>query len=180
MNHHGSGRFARRACLPASAHPLKGSVDSRGHASYPGPDFGPRYHTLRGNFVKAQFSPNFEKAGGLITAVTVDAANGDVLMVAYMNPEAFQLTLDTGKVHYWSRTRSKLWKKGESSGNMQDLVEMRVDCDLDAVVVRVRQTGPACHEGYRSCFFRTVDEKGELKLNDERIMTPEEIYGAKS
>ena len=136
--------------------------------------------TLRGIFVKAQFSPNFEKAGGLITAVTVDAANGDVLMVAYMNPEAFQLTLDTGKVHYWSRTRSKLWKKGESSGNMQELVEMRVDCDLDAVVVRVRQTGPACHEGYRSCFFRTVDEKGELKLNDERIMTPEEIYGAKS
>jgi phosphoribosyl-AMP cyclohydrolase len=130
--------------------------------------------------VKAQFSPNFEKAGGLITAVTVDADSGDVLMVAYMNPESFQLTLDTGKVHYWSRSRGKLWKKGESSGNMQELVEMRVDCDLDAVVLRVRQVGPACHEGYRSCFFRTVSDKGELVVNGERLMTPEEMYGAKS
>jgi phosphoribosyl-AMP cyclohydrolase len=130
--------------------------------------------------VKAQFSPNFEKAGGLITAVTVDAENGDVLMVAYMNPESFRLTLETGKVHYWSRSRGKLWKKGESSGNMQELVEMRVDCDLDAVVLKVRQTGPACHEGYRTCFYRTVDEDGGLSVNAERLMTPEEIYGAKS
>jgi phosphoribosyl-AMP cyclohydrolase len=130
--------------------------------------------------VKPQFSPNFEKAGGLITAVTVDADNGEVLMVAYMNEEAFQLTLDTKKVHYWSRTRNKLWKKGESSGNMQDLVEMRVDCDLDAVVVRAHQTGPACHEGYRSCFFRTVDESGHLQENAQRLMTPEAIYGGKS
>jgi len=130
--------------------------------------------------VKAQFTPNFEKAGGLVTAVTVDAENGEVLMVAYMNPESFRLTLETGKVHYWSRSRGKLWKKGESSGNMQDLVEMRVDCDLDAVVLRVRQIGPACHEGYRSCFYRTVDESGELEVNAARLMTPEEIYGAKS
>jgi len=130
--------------------------------------------------VKPQFRPNFEKAGGLITAVTVDADNGEVLMVAYMNEEAFQLTLDTKKVHYWSRTRNKLWKKGESSGNMQDLVEMRVDCDLDAVVVRALQTGPACHEGFRSCFYRTVDDVGNLRENAERLMTPEEIYGAKS
>ncbi len=130
--------------------------------------------------MKAQFTPNFEKAGGLVTAVTVDAENGEVLMVAYMNPESFRLTLETGKVHYWSRSRGKLWKKGESSGNMQDLVEMRVDCDLDAVVLRVRQIGPACHEGYRSCFYRTVDESGELEVNAARLMTPEEIYGAKS
>ena len=130
--------------------------------------------------MKPQFRPNFEKAGGLITAVTVDADNGEVLMVAYMNEEAFQLTLDTKKVHYWSRTRNKLWKKGESSGNMQDLVEMRVDCDLDAVVVRALQTGPACHEGFRSCFYRTVDDVGNLRENAERLMTPEEIYGAKS
>jgi phosphoribosyl-AMP cyclohydrolase len=130
--------------------------------------------------VKAQFSPNFEKAGGLITAVTVDADNGDVLMVAYMNAESFQLTLETGKVHYWSRSRGKLWKKGESSGNMQELVEMRVDCDLDAVVLRVRQIGPACHEGYRSCFFRSVSEEGELRVNSDRLMTPEQMYGAKS
>jgi phosphoribosyl-AMP cyclohydrolase len=130
--------------------------------------------------VKTQFRPNFEKAGGLITAVTVDADTGDVLMVAYMNEEAFQLTLDTKKVHYWSRTRNKLWKKGESSGNMQDLVEIRVDCDLDAVVVRAHQQGPACHEGFRSCFYRTLDDSGELREIAERLMTPEEIYGGKS
>ena len=130
--------------------------------------------------MKPQFSPNFAKAQGLITAVTVDADSGEVLMVAYMNEEAFRLTLETGKVHYFSRTRSKLWKKGESSGNMQDLVEMRVDCDLDAVVVRARQSGPACHEGFRSCFFRTVDADGGLVENSTREMTPEQMYGGKS
>jgi phosphoribosyl-AMP cyclohydrolase len=127
-----------------------------------------------------QFSPNFEKAQGLITAVTVDADNGEVLMVAYMNEEAFRLTLETGKVHYFSRTRNKLWKKGESSGNMQELVEMRVDCDLDAVVVRAKQQGPACHEGFRSCFYRTVSADGALVENAVREMTPEQMYGGKS
>ena len=128
----------------------------------------------------AQFSPNFEKAGGLITAVTVDADSGDILMVASMNEEAFRLTLETNKVHYWSRTRGKLWKKGESSGNMQELIEMRVDCDLDAVVVFARQTGPACHEGYRSCFYRTVGTDGNLKENSERLLTPAEMYGSRA
>src|SRR5512133_3628609 len=127
--------------------------------------------------MKAQFSPDFQKAGGLITAVTVDADDGEVLMVAYMNEEAFRLTLETGRVHYFSRSRNKLWKKGESSGNMQELVEMRVDCDLDAVVVRARQIGPACHEGFRSCFFRSVDENGALVENAQRLMTPEQMYG---
>jgi len=127
-----------------------------------------------------QFSPNFAKAQGLITAVTVDADSGEVLMVAYMNEEAFRLTLETGKVHYFSRTRNKLWKKGESSGNMQELVEMRVDCDLDAVVVRARQSGPACHEGFRSCFYRTVSPSGTLVENAAREMTPEQMYGGKS
>jgi phosphoribosyl-AMP cyclohydrolase len=126
-----------------------------------------------------QFSPDFQKAGGLITAVTVDADDGEVLMVAYMNEEAFRLTLQTGKVHYFSRSRNKLWKKGESSGNMQELVELRVDCDLDAVVVRARQKGPACHEGYRSCFFRTVKDDGTLEARGERLMTPEQMYGGK-
>jgi phosphoribosyl-AMP cyclohydrolase len=127
-----------------------------------------------------QFSPNFEKAQGLITAVTVDADSGEVLMVAYMNEEAFRLTLETGRVHYFSRTRNKLWKKGESSGNMQELVEMRVDCDLDAVVVKARQMGPACHEGFRSCFYRTVNSEGNLVENATREMTPEQMYGGKS
>jgi phosphoribosyl-AMP cyclohydrolase len=129
--------------------------------------------------MKPQFTPDFQKAGGLITAVTVDAEGGEVLMVAHMNEEAFRLTLETGKVHYFSRSRNKLWKKGESSGNMQDLIEMRVDCDLDAVVVRVRQKGPACHEGYRSCFFRMVKEDGALETTGERLMTHEEMYGGK-
>ena len=127
-----------------------------------------------------QFAPDFAKAGGLVTAVTVDAEDGQVLMVAYMNEEAFRLTLETGKVHYYSRSRQALWKKGESSGNMQDLVEMRVDCDLDAVVVIARQSGPACHEGYRSCFYRTVTDDRSLVVNAERLMTPEQMYGSKA
>lgn len=127
--------------------------------------------------MEPQFTPDFAKAGGLVTAVTVDAEDGQVLMVAYMNEEAYRLTLTTGKVHYWSRSRSQLWKKGESSGNMQELVELRVDCDADALVVVARQSGPACHEGYRSCFFRTVDADGTLTINAEQLMTPEQMYG---
>lgn len=127
--------------------------------------------------MEPQFTPDFAKAGGLVTAVTVDAEDGQVLMVAYMNEEAYRLTLTTGKVHYWSRSRGKLWKKGESSGNMQELVELRVDCDADALVVVARQSGPACHEGYRSCFFRTVDADGTLTINAEQLMTPEQMYG---
>jgi len=123
---------------------------------------------------------DFGKMGGLVTAVTVDYDNGDVLMVAYMNEEAFQRTLETGIVHYFSRSRNKLWKKGESSGHVQKVEEIRVDCDLDAVVIRARQTGPACHEGYRSCFFRTVSPAGELVLHPERQLDPSEIYGGKS
>ena len=130
--------------------------------------------------VTQDFTLDFAKAGGLVTAVTVDAEDGQVLMVAYMNEEAFRLTLETGKVHYYSRSRQALWKKGESSGNMQDLVEMRVDCDLDAVVVVARQSGPACHEGYRSCFYRTVGADGSLVVNAERLMTPEQMYGSKA
>jgi len=121
---------------------------------------------------------NFAKAGGLVTAVAVDDHTGEVLMVAYMNEESFRLTLETGKVHYWSRSRQTLWKKGESSGNMQELVEMRVDCDMDAGVVRVRQTGPACHEGFHSCFYRTVAADGSLLENAAREMTPEDMYGS--
>lgn len=128
--------------------------------------------------MEAQFTLDFAKADGLVTCVTVDAESGDVLMVAYMNKEAFDRTLETGKVHYWSRSRGTLWRKGESSGNMQQLVEMRVDCDADAVVVRAIQEGPACHEGYQSCFFRTVSPDGNLVINSEQLMTPEQMYGA--
>ncbi|MBN2192265.1 MAG: phosphoribosyl-AMP cyclohydrolase [Polyangiaceae bacterium] len=123
---------------------------------------------------------DFAKMNGLVTAVAVDATDGEVLMVAYMNEEAFRLTLETGIVHYYSRSRDKLWKKGESSGNVQRVREIRVDCDRDAIVVRVEQTGPACHEGYKSCFFRTVGADGALTVNQAQLMDPATMYGGKS
>src|SRR5574341_2478265 len=105
--------------------------------------------------------PDFEKRGGVVSAVAQDADTGEVLMVAYMNRTAWQKTLETGTVHYWSTSRNELWLKGETSGNLQDVQEIRVDCDGDAVLLRVHQRGgAACHLGYRSCFFRTADESG--------------------
>lgn len=103
------------------------------------------------------FTPKFD-AAGLVTAVVTDAADGTVLMVAHMNAEALALTLDTGIAHYWSRSRKSLWKKGETSGNVQQVVDMRVDCDQDAVWLRVNVAGDGatCHTGRRSCFYRTV------------------------
>ena len=95
-------------------------------------------------------------ARGLVPAVAQDAETGEVLMLAWMNAEAVRRTLETGQVTYWSRSRGAFWVKGETSGHTQELVELRVDCDGDALLVRVRQTGPACHTGERSCFFRTV------------------------
>ena len=123
---------------------------------------------------------DFSKMNGLVTAVAVDATDGEVLMVAYMNEEAFRLTVETGIVHYYSRSRDKLWKKGESSGNVQRVREIKVDCDRDAIVVRIDQSGPACHEGYKSCFFRTVGPGGALAENQPRLMDPAAMYGAKS
>ena len=122
---------------------------------------------------------DFSKLGGLVTAVTVDAGTGEVLMVAYMNQEAFALTRQTGIVHYFSRSRGQLWKKGGTSGNVQKVKEIRVDCDQDAVLLKVEQIGPACHEGYRSCFFRTVGEDGALQGNAQRMKDPKEMYGGK-
>ncbi|HEX7476926.1 MAG TPA: phosphoribosyl-AMP cyclohydrolase [Polyangiales bacterium] len=129
--------------------------------------------------IRPQFKLDFAKAGGLVTAVTIDADSGEVLMLAYMNEEAFRLTLATGRVHYWSRSRNQLWKKGESSGNMQELVELRVDCDSDAVLVVARQQGPACHEGFKSCFFRRVSADGSLETLGKPLMDPEQMYGGK-
>ncbi len=103
------------------------------------------------------FAPRFD-ANGLITAVVTDAGDGMLLMVAHMNAEALALTLETGIAHYWSRSRGSLWKKGETSGNLQQVVEMRTDCDQDAVWLRVKVAGhdATCHTGRRSCFYRTV------------------------
>ncbi|HTV69590.1 MAG TPA: phosphoribosyl-AMP cyclohydrolase [Rhizobiaceae bacterium] len=106
------------------------------------------------------FSPRFD-ASGLVTAVVTDAADGMLLMVAHMNAEALSLTLETGIAHYWSRSRSELWKKGETSGNLQQIVEIRTDCDQDALWLSVKVLGnqETCHTGRRSCFYRIVEAK---------------------
>jgi phosphoribosyl-AMP cyclohydrolase len=105
--------------------------------------------------------PDFEKTGGLVPVITQDAASGKVLMLAWINELAWNETLRTGWAHYWSRSRQKLWKKGETSGHTQRIVEIRVDCDADAILYRVAQEGPACHEGYASCFYRSLGTGGE-------------------
>jgi phosphoribosyl-AMP cyclohydrolase len=113
-------------------------------------------------------TPRFD-ASGLVTAVATDADSGEVLMVAHMNAEALALSIETGIAHYWSRSRQAIWKKGETSGNFQEIVEMRVDCDQDAVWVKVRPQGDgtACHTGRRSCFYRIVRQtNGNAELVD--------------
>ncbi|MDX2238633.1 MAG: phosphoribosyl-AMP cyclohydrolase [Hyphomonadaceae bacterium] len=108
-----------------------------------------------------RLQPRFD-AAGLIAAVAQDAETGEVLMLAWMNAEALRLTLETGQATYWSRSRGTLWRKGEESGHTQAVVEVRVDCDQDAVLLRVRQTGAACHTGARSCFYRAASFDGTL------------------
>ncbi len=120
---------------------------------------------------------DFSKLGGLVPVVTQDWQTGEVLMVAFVNEEAWRLTQETGIMHYWSRSRGKLWKKGESSGNLQEVKELRVDCDEDCVLARVLQIGDAaCHTGYRSCFYRVVD-RGELRVDGVKVFDPAEKYG---
>jgi phosphoribosyl-AMP cyclohydrolase len=114
---------------------------------------------------------------GLIPAIAQDAGTGEILMLAYMNEEAWEKTLSTGIASYWSRSRKRLWIKGESSGNVQHVKEIRVDCDADTVVLRVEQMGgAACHEGFPSCFYRRV-EGDELVVIQERVFDPEDVYG---
>ncbi|MEM6973860.1 MAG: phosphoribosyl-AMP cyclohydrolase [Pseudomonadota bacterium] len=107
-------------------------------------------------------------ARGLIPAIAQDAASGDILMLAWMNAEALAETLETGRVTYWSRSRAALWRKGESSGNIQRLIEARIDCDRDCLLMLVEQTGPACHTNRRSCFYTAVRAGAEVE-----IMAPE-------
>jgi len=120
---------------------------------------------------------NFSKsADGLIPAVAQDWQSGEVLMLAYINREAWEKSLETGLATYWTRSRRKLWVKGESSGNVQKIKEILVDCDLDTVIFKVEQVGgAACHEGYRSCFFRRV-ENGGLTVIGERVFDPAQVY----
>ena len=121
---------------------------------------------------------DFDKEGGLIPAIVQDDKSGEILMLGFMNREAYDLTRKTGFVTFFSRSRKKLWTKGETSGQKLILCELRTDCDLDALLVRVELDGGAvCHEGYRSCFFRRLDSKGEATAVAERVLTPEELYG---
>lgn len=123
---------------------------------------------------------NFEKsADGLLPAIVQDYKSGEVLMLAYINKLSWQETLATGKAHYWSRSRSKLWLKGESSGHVQMIKEVLVDCDEDTVVFKVEQLGgAACHKGYRSCFYRKVQDNG-LEVCGEMIFDPKKVYADK-
>ena len=123
---------------------------------------------------------DFDKAGGLVAAVAQDAATGEVLMVAWMNAEAFAETVRTRRAVYFSRSRNRLWRKGEESGNVQEVQSIHVDCDADAVLLKVTQVGgAACHTGRPSCFYREVVD-GELKVTGpEPLFDPATVYGAK-
>lgn len=124
--------------------------------------------------------PDFDRCE-LIPVIAQDEATGDVLMLAYMNREAYAETLRTGRVCYWSRSRGKLWRKGEESGNVQELKSVWYDCDADTLLVKVHQIGgAACHEGYRSCFFRRIDpQTGTVTTVGERLFDPQAVYGKK-
>ena len=126
---------------------------------------------------KAKMIPlRFDKGNGLLPAIAQDYKTGEVLMMAYINEEAWAKTLTTGKAHYWSRSRNALWLKGESSRHYQLIKDILVDCDEDTVIYKVEQLGgAACHTGYRTCFFRRVED-AELKVEGERIFDPEEVY----
>ena len=121
---------------------------------------------------------DFQKNGGLVPAIIQDDRTGDVLMIGFMSPESLAQTQRTGEVVFFSRSRSKLWKKGESSGHVLRVREIRLDCDADAVLVRVEMAGPGvCHEGYRSCFFRKLEPDGNAVIVAERTFAPEKVYG---
>ena len=120
---------------------------------------------------------DFEKENGLIPAIVQDHVNGEVLMLGFMNAEALALTKKTGFVTFYSRSRKKLWTKGDTSGQQLLLRDLRVDCDRDALLVSVELDGGAvCHEGYRSCFFRRIGADGEATIVTERVFAPEELY----
>lgn len=122
----------------------------------------------------------FEKLGGLIPGVVQDHQSGEILMLGYLNAEALERTQSTGEVHFFSRSRNRLWKKGETSGHVLQVREIRVDCDADALLFRVEAVGPGvCHEGYRSCFFRALESDGRSPAIAERAFAPENVYGNK-
>jgi len=120
---------------------------------------------------------DFKKTGGLLPAIAQDAATGEVLMMAYINQASWEKTLETGEVHYWSRSRQEIWHKGGTSGHVQKVKAIYVDCDRDTVLFKVEQVGgAACHTGMRTCFHQRV-EKGRLVMEGEPVFDPQEVYG---
>ena len=127
--------------------------------------------------MKRTIKLDFKKGDGILPAIAQDYQSGKVLMLAYMNNEAWQRTMQTGEVHYWSRSRQELWHKGATSGNIQVVKEILVDCDRDTILIRVEQKGgAACHLGYESCFHRKIARSGEETITGERIFDPERVY----
>jgi len=121
---------------------------------------------------------DFKKLDGLVAAVIQDAGTGEVLMLGFMNAEAYAATQASGEVTFFSRSRNRLWRKGEQSGHVLRVREIRVDCDVDALLIRVDALGPGvCHEGYRSCFFRQLSTAGDAKVIAERTYNPDTVYG---
>ena len=118
-------------------------------------------------------------ANGLIPAIVQDSDSGEVLMMAYMNRSSLETSIETGKTHFWSRSRQEYWMKGESSGHVQEIQGIFIDCDADTLLIKVRQHGAACHEGYRSCFFRKHESDGAWTVCAERMFDPKDIYGSK-
>jgi phosphoribosyl-AMP cyclohydrolase len=119
---------------------------------------------------------DFEKSGGLVPAIAQDARSGNVLMLAWMNREAFEETVRTGRTCYFSRSRNRLWRKGEESGHVQEVREVLIDCDADTILLKVDQVGDAaCHEGYRSCFYRRLKDD-QLEVVGERVFDPKRVY----
>lgn len=117
---------------------------------------------------------------GLIPAIIQDHTNGRVLMMAWMNQASLQKTIETGKTHFWSRSRQKFWMKGESSGHTQEVKDISFDCDGDTLLIQVSQVGAACHEGYRSCFYRSVGAQGgPERVTEPQLLAPDQIYGQK-
>ena len=116
---------------------------------------------------------------GLVAAIAQDAETDEILMFAWMNRESLGLTIETRKAHYYSRSRQKLWLKGETSGHVQIVDEIRVDCDADTILIKVRQEGAACHKGYRSCFYRKTEDGQKWEITDKDLFDPEEVYGKK-
>ena len=119
-------------------------------------------------------------ADGLIPAIVQEQSSGRVLMMAWMNKASIETTLSTGRTHFWSRSRQKFWMKGESSGHVQTVKDVAFDCDGDTLLIQVEQIGAACHEGYQSCFFRSIEGDGvSFKTTEAQLETPEQIYGKK-